>query len=61
MEKKLDALAIMESQFTEGGANGYPELMPSDPEKQKSGGRKSAMVLPRRNPGHRHAFPGQTQ
>ena len=35
MEKKLNALAIMESQFYEGGANGSPELMPTDPEKQK--------------------------
>src|SRR6185369_16778905 len=35
MEKKLNALAIMESQFYEGGANGSPELMPADSEKQK--------------------------
>jgi LmbE family N-acetylglucosaminyl deacetylase len=35
MEKKLDALAIMESQFYEGGANGSPALMPSDEGKQK--------------------------
>ena len=35
MEKKLGALAIMESQFYEGGANGSAELMPTDPEKQK--------------------------
>ena len=32
MEKKLDALAIMESQFYEGGANGSPELVPSSAE-----------------------------
>jgi LmbE family N-acetylglucosaminyl deacetylase len=31
MEKKLAALERMESQFYEGGANGGPELMPSDP------------------------------
>jgi LmbE family N-acetylglucosaminyl deacetylase len=30
MEKKLAALERMESQFYEGGANGGPELMPSD-------------------------------
>ena len=30
MEKKLDALAVMESQFYEGGANGSADLMPSD-------------------------------
>jgi N-acetylglucosamine malate deacetylase 1 len=35
MEKKLDALSIMESQFYEGGANGYPELIPNEPEQQK--------------------------
>src|ERR1051326_8679342 len=35
MPKKLDALGIMVSQFYEGGANGYPDLMPTDPEKQK--------------------------
>lgn len=35
MEKKLDALLVMDSQFYEGGANGYPEIVPTDPEKQK--------------------------
>ena len=35
MQKKLDGLGIMESQFYEGGANGSPELVPTDPEKQK--------------------------
>jgi LmbE family N-acetylglucosaminyl deacetylase len=35
IEKKLDALSVMESQFYEGGANGSAELMPKDPEKQK--------------------------
>ena len=34
LEKKLDALSGMESQFYEGGANGSPELMPSEPGKQ---------------------------
>jgi N-acetylglucosamine malate deacetylase 1 len=33
IDKKLDALAIMESQFLEGGANGSAELRPSDPKK----------------------------
>src|SRR2546426_9512257 len=28
MDKKLDALAVMESQFLEGGANGDPRLIP---------------------------------
>ena len=35
MPKKLDALGVMVSQFYEGGANGSPELVPSEPEKQK--------------------------
>ena len=33
IEKKLEALGIMESQFLEGGANGSVELRPSDPAK----------------------------
>src|ERR1043166_4798381 len=36
LSKKLDALGIMESQFYEGGANGSPALVPSDPDKQKA-------------------------
>jgi hypothetical protein len=51
MEKKLDALAIMESQFYEGGANGYPELMPSDPEKQKKRKQEVRDGFARRNQG----------
>lgn len=35
IEKKLDALAAMPSQFAEGGANGRAGLLPDDPEKQK--------------------------
>src|SRR5256714_486403 len=35
LEKKLDALDALESQFYEGGANGSAELMPSEPAKQK--------------------------
>jgi LmbE family N-acetylglucosaminyl deacetylase len=34
METKLKALAIMESQFYEGGANGSAELVPEDPAKR---------------------------
>jgi N-acetylglucosamine malate deacetylase 1 len=49
MEKKLDALAIMESQFYEGGANGSAELMPSDPEKQKSRHQEVREGFARRN------------
>ena len=35
IDKKLDALAVLVSQFAEGGANGSPDLYPEDPEKQK--------------------------
>jgi hypothetical protein len=34
IEKKLDALDTLESQFYEGGALGSAELVPSDPDKQ---------------------------
>ena len=32
IERKLDALAVMESQFLEGGANGHAGLLPKTPE-----------------------------
>ncbi|MGH9845933.1 MAG: PIG-L deacetylase family protein [Blastocatellia bacterium] len=35
IEKKLDALGVMESQFLEGGANGHEGLMPKTPEQRK--------------------------
>ena len=35
MEKKLDALAVMESQFLEGGANGNEKLAGTTPESRK--------------------------
>jgi LmbE family N-acetylglucosaminyl deacetylase len=35
IDKKLDALAGIESQFYEGGANGSADLMPQDPAKQE--------------------------
>jgi LmbE family N-acetylglucosaminyl deacetylase len=35
MEQKLDALAVIVSQFYEGGANGSADRLPSDPDKQK--------------------------
>jgi LmbE family N-acetylglucosaminyl deacetylase len=35
IEKKLDALGLLVSQFAEGGANGYPGLMPDDPAGQQ--------------------------
>ncbi len=35
IQKKLDALDALVSQFYEGGANGSAELVPTDPEKQR--------------------------
>ncbi|MEW6306146.1 MAG: PIG-L family deacetylase [Verrucomicrobiota bacterium] len=35
IDKKLDALAVMESQFLEGGANGHEGLVPKTPEQRK--------------------------
>ena len=35
MDKKLDALAVLESQFLEGGANGHEGLMPKNAEERK--------------------------
>ena len=35
VERKLDGLGVMVSQFAEGGANGSADLFPSDPEKQR--------------------------
>ncbi len=35
LERKLDALGVMISQFAEGGANGGPELYPADPAGQE--------------------------
>jgi LmbE family N-acetylglucosaminyl deacetylase len=40
VEKKLDALDTLVSQFYEGGANGSADLMPSDPAKQAERRRK---------------------
>lgn len=35
IEKKLDALGVMESQFYEGGANGSPHLIPTGSDEQQ--------------------------
>jgi LmbE family N-acetylglucosaminyl deacetylase len=35
IEKKLDALGVLESQFYEGGAAGSADLLPSDPKKKE--------------------------
>jgi N-acetylglucosamine malate deacetylase 1 len=49
MEKKLDALSMIISQFYEGGANGSIDLMPEDPAKQKERQAQVRASLGRRN------------
>jgi len=49
MEKKLDALTVMESQFYEGGANGSAELIPSEPARQKERHQQVRDAFARRN------------
>jgi len=49
MEKKLDALGVIVSQFAEGGANGSADLLPADPEKQKQRHQQVRDGFARRN------------
>lgn len=49
IEKKLGALDALVSQFYEGGANGSPELVPSDPAKQQERKRQVRAGFDRRN------------
>jgi LmbE family N-acetylglucosaminyl deacetylase len=49
MDKKLDALGVMVSQFAEGGANGSAELFPDDPVKQKKRHQEVRESMARRN------------
>jgi len=49
MEKKLDALALMVSQFAEGGANGSADLFPADAEGQKRRHQQVRDSMARRN------------
>jgi len=49
IEKKVDALAVMVSQFHEGGANGSAELYPNDPEKRRARDRDVRNGFARRN------------
>lgn len=61
LEKKLSALAVMESQFQEGGANGAAGLMPSDPEKQKLRTQEVRDGFARRNQSIAERFRGKLQ
>ncbi len=49
MDKKLDALGVMVSQFAEGGANGYAGLMPSDEAGQRRRHGEVRESMARRN------------
>ena len=49
IEKKLDALGTLVSQFAEGGANGTAALMPDDPAKQKKRHQQVRENFARRN------------
>lgn len=57
MEKKLDALDKLVSQFHEGGANGSASLMPDDPAGQKERARQVREYFRNRQKGLRARFP----
>jgi N-acetylglucosamine malate deacetylase 1 len=61
MDKKLDALGVMVSQFYEGGANGSPELVPSEPEKQKARHQQVRDSFSRRNQSIAEKFRGKLE
>jgi len=57
MEKKLDSLLVMVSQFQEGGANGSADLMPADnPDKQKQRTQQVRDGFAKRNQGLAQRF-----
>src|ERR1044071_507119 len=49
IEKKLDALGVIVSQFAEGGANGSADLLPADPAGQKKRHQQVRDGFARRN------------
>ncbi len=49
MDKKLDALGVMISQFAEGGANGNASLYPDDPAKQAARRQQVRQSFSQRN------------
>ena len=48
IEKKLDALVVLESQFVEGGANSYREPFPDTPAEREACARKARESFARR-------------
>jgi LmbE family N-acetylglucosaminyl deacetylase len=59
MEKKLDALGALVSQFAEGGANGNAGLMPADPEGQKRRHQEVREAMAKRNQSLAERFRGE--
>jgi len=59
IEKKLDALDTMESQFYEGGANGSAALIPADPAKQQERKRQVRQAFANRSKGLAGRFRAQ--
>jgi N-acetylglucosamine malate deacetylase 1 len=59
MEKKLDALDKLESQFYEGGANGSAELVPTEPDKQQARKREVRASFAQRNQSLAERFRGK--
>ncbi len=59
IQKKLDALDALESQFYEGGANGSAELVPSDPAKQTERKRQVRDGFDKRNQNLANRFRGK--
>lgn len=59
IEKKLDALGVIVSQFAEGGANGSAESMPDDPSKQKARQQEVRNNFARRNQSIAQRFRGK--
>lgn len=49
IEKKLDALDLLESQFYEGGANGSADMIPADPARQQDRKKKVRAGMASRN------------
>jgi LmbE family N-acetylglucosaminyl deacetylase len=61
LEKKLDALGAIVSQFYEGGANGSSDLLPTDPAKQKERHQQVRNGFARRNQGIADRFRAQLE
>ena len=59
INKKLDALDALESQFYEGGANGSPDLVPTDPAKQKERHHQVRSGFEQRYAGYAKRFQGK--